>query len=312
MTALGMDVGGSTLKVVALDDDDVIVHSSRVAVPEIAVSDFVVGAARRAVAEHAATTLGLGVAGLVKFPAGEFVWGPHLDGTSIPYRSMLAAELGFDVAVDNDANLAAYAEWAIGAGERKDPLVMITLGTGIGAGFVLDGRVYRGASFAGEAGHIEVAADGEVCSCGRNGCWETFVSGAKLDRLAVEIARTDPGGGVAAHAGTITPTGIHLAKAAAEGDSSAVAAIHVAGRWLGRGLVNLVLLFDPVRIVIGGAAGTAGPALLDPARAVLAETMPGASYRLPVPVCPARFGSLSGAVGAALAGRRVHNGHHDW
>lgn len=312
MTALGMDVGGSTLKLVALDDDDVIVHSSQVPVPALAVSDFVVGSARRAMADHGGITLGLGVAGLVTFPAGEFVWGPHLEGTSIPYRSMLAAELGFDVAVDNDANLAAHAEWAIGAGEQNDPLVVITLGTGIGAGFVLDGRVYRGASFAGEAGHIEVAADGEACSCGRSGCWETLVSGAKLDRLAAEIARTDPGGGVAAHAGTTTPTGIHLATAAGGGDTRAVAAMNEAGRWLGRGLVNLVLLFDPVRIVIGGAAGTAGGSLLDPARAVLAETMPGASHRPAVSVAPARFGSLSGAVGAALAGRRVHNGRHDW
>jgi glucokinase len=283
-----------------------------VPVPEVAVSDFVVGAARRAVADHRATSVGLGVAGLVKFPDGEFVWGPHLDGTSIPYRAMLAAELGFDVAVDNDANLAAHAEWAIGAGEREHPLVVITLGTGIGAGFVLEGRVYRGASFAGEAGHIEVAEGAEVCSCGRTGCWETFVSGAKLDRLAAEIARTDPGGGVAADAGTTTASGIHLAKAAAGGDRRAVAAMNEAGRWLGRGLVNLVLLFDPVRIVIGGAAGTAGPSLLDPARAVLSETMPGSSHRRAVSVVPARFGPLSGAVGAALAGRRVHNGHHDW
>lgn len=308
--ALGLDVGGTTLKLVVLAADDDVLHTERMRVPDHDVLGFVVSTAVRMVEEHGVDSVGVGLAGLVAHPEGDFVWGPHLAGAAVPYRSVLDASLGFSTAVDNDANLAAFAEWAIGAGERSDPLVMLTLGTGIGAGLVIGGAVYRGTSFAGEAGHIEIVADGERCSCGRFGCWETLVSGTTLDRAAVRIAADEPNGMVARLATGSEPTGAHLAEAAGSGDLRAVQVIGEAGRWLGRGMANLVLLLDPACIVIGGAAAAAGAALLGPARAVLREAMSGSAFRPPVRVVPARFGPLAGAVGAALAGREVQNGAH--
>lgn len=312
MNALGLDLGGTTLKLVVLDADDLLVERRWIPVPAADPVDFVLTTTRRSVTEYEADTVGVGLAGLVEHPAGVFVWGPHLPGESVPYRSLLSAELGFDVAVDNDANCAAFAEWALGAGEMTDPLLMITLGTGIGAGMISAGRVYRGRSFAGEVGHMELVEDGEQCSCGRRGCWETLVSGARLDRLARELAEADPDGPVAASAGRSEPTGLHLAEAAAAGDTRAAEAVSEVGRWLGRGLANLVLALDPARIVLGGAAAAAGRPLFEAAEAVVEEAMSGAAVRPPVPIAPAHFGALSGAVGAALAGRRVHNGVYDW
>lgn len=308
--ALGLDVGGSTLKGVVLDSDHAIVHQEAVAVPTRDVLGFVVSSLTRLRADHPVSSVGVGLAGLVSHPTGDFVWGPHLDGASVPYRSVLTQAMGFEVAVDNDANLAAYAEWALGAGERVDPMLLVTLGTGIGIGLVIDGRIYRGRSFAGEAGHMQMVGDGEACSCGRTGCWETMVSGHRLDRLAAEIAHADPAGPVARLAGEAPPSGIHLARAAASGDQRSMSAVAAAGEWLGRGLANIVLLFDPARIVIGGAAAAAGEVLLGPARSLLAQVMSGSPFRPAVPVVPARFGPLSGAVGAALVGKVVQNERH--
>lgn len=311
MTALGLDVGGSFLKLVVLDDANSLLRSEQLEIPDADVLSFVVEVTRKAMAEDGTDSVGLGLAGLVRHPDGEFVWGPHLRGTSLPYRAVLSELLGNEVAVDNDANLAAYAEWSLGAGERQDPMVMITLGTGIGMGLIIGGQVYRGASFAGEAGHMEITTEGELCSCGRRGCWETLVSGARLDRLAARLVESDPIGDVATAAGGAPPKGAHLAVAAAGGDRVALDAVAEVGHWLGRGIANLVLILDPARVVIGGAAAAMGEPLLEPARRVLAESMSGSGVRPEVPIVVARFGLLSGAVGAALAGREVQNGVHD-
>lgn len=308
--ALGLDVGGTSVKLALLDFDEVV-QRERIPLPAGGVVEFVRDTAWRALERTGAGSLGVGLAGLVRHPSGEFVWGPHLEGMSVPYRELLSETVGMDVAVDNDANLAAWAEWSIGAGERADPMVMIALGSGIGAGFVLGGRIYRGRSYAGEAGHIEIVADGEECSCGRRGCWETLVSGTLLDKEAARLAARYPNGAVAAAARGEIPSGADLAQAATTGDPAAVAAVGDAGRWLGRGLANLVLLLDPARIVVGGAASSAGGPLLEPAARVLRQAMAGSTVRPQVPIVAARFGAFSGAVGAALAGRQVQNGGHD-
>lgn len=311
MNAVGLDLGGTSLKYVVLDARHEIIERDLVPVEDRAL-ELVVGTAGRLVADHSASAVGVGLAGLVTHPAGEFVWGPHLTGNAVPYRAVLSEELGIDVAVDNDANLAAFAEWSVGAGERADPMVMVTLGSGIGVGIIIDGRVFRGVSFAGEAGHIEMLPDGDECSCGRRGCWETLVSGTTLDRHAATLAISEPLGEVATMAGGSPPTGAHLAAAAAAGDAGAVDALTRAGTWLGRGIANLILTLDPRRVIVGGAASAAGPVLFAAARDLVAEAMSGSAFRPEVPIVPARFGGWSGAMGAALAGRHVHNGRDDW
>jgi glucokinase len=308
--SLGLDVGGTTMKVAILDGDTTA-HEESVPVPRSDVLGFVRLHLTRLTGAFDVSSVGVGLAGLVSHPDGEFVWGPHLEGQALPFRSVLSEAVGFDVLVDNDANLAAHGEWAIGAGEQADPLLMVVLGTGIGVGSIAGGQIFRGASFAGEAGHMTMRDDGDSCSCGRSGCWETLVSGDRMDRTAWALAESDPDGAVARLAGRSPASGVHLAAAATAGDATAIGAIAEMGRWLGRGLVNLVLMWDPSRIVVGGAAVAPGETLLEPARAVLAESLPGASFRRAVPVVAARLGAFSGAVGAALAGRQVQNAPHD-
>ncbi len=308
--SLGLDVGGTTMKVAVLDGDRTI-HEGAIPVPHTDLLGFVQLNLVKLLSDFGASSVGVGLAGLVSHPEGEFVWGPHLEGLAVPYRSLLSDLVGFEVLVDNDANLAAYGEWAVGAGEEADPLLMVTLGSGIGVGLISGGLIYRGASFAGEAGHMRMRDDGDPCSCGRSGCWETLVSGDRMDRTSSLLAENDAAGAVARLAGSSPASGIHLGRAAAEGDSAAIAAIEEMGRWLGQGLVNLVLTLDPARIVVGGAAVGAGEPLLRPARAVLGESLPGSSFRTAVPMVAARLGAYSGAVGAALAGRQVQNGAHD-
>ncbi len=283
---LGFDAGGSSLKSVMIEDGT---HRELEAVP-LPVGDtldFVLEQVTARAAAHRPRAVGLGLAGLVHVETGLFVWGPHLEGESIKVRAELESRLDIPVAVDNDANLAALAEHRLGSGRGTSPMVLVALGTGIGCGIVIDGNLFRGRQFAGEAGHMMVAEDGAPCACGSRGCWETTVSGSTLDALARDRWGATAGGA-------------DLVTAAETGDPQAVTALEGVGRWLGRGLVNLTLMIDPEMFVIGGAA--ASGRLVTSAREELARRLPGAGYRQTPTVVLSRYGRLSGAIGAALAG----------
>lgn len=251
--------------------------------------------------------IGVGVAGLVDHRSGTVVWSPHASGSGAPVADELRAEFDVPVVVDNDANMAALAEGRAGAGAGHRTSLCVTVGTGIGGGLCVEGRVERGRGFAGEIGHIPYDPAGRRCACGKTGCWETAASGSALDRAAVEIATSDPVGAVAAAAGGRSPTGRHVAAAAADGDGLALAAIERVGRALGRGLAGMVAVLDPDVIVIGGSVGAIGEALLAPARSGLAEWLEGADHRRPTPVVAARFGADAGLVGAGLAATEVES-----
>jgi len=249
--------------------------------------------------------VGIGVAGLVDHAAGALVWSPHASGDRVDLASEVDAAIGLPVTVDNDANLAALAEARLGAGVGHRMVIFVGLGTGIGGGLVVEGRIERGRGFLGELGHMTLDPSGPPCACGRRGCWEALVSGTALGRDAADLTAADPLGPVARAAAGAPPRGEHLSAAAASGDPEARGRLEAAGAWLGRGLANLVAAFDPDVIVIGGAAAGARGLLLDPARAELADCVAGRGHRAPTPVLPARFGPRAGLVGAALAAAEV-------
>jgi glucokinase len=174
---------------------------------------------------------------------------------------------------------------------------------------VVGGEVYHGVSFAGEVGHMILQPHGAPCACGRRGCWETLVSGWKLQEEGDAIVRRSPRGILATVAEDQPVTVPALTKAAAEGDQEAVGALAEAGRWLGRGITNLVALLDPEMVVLGGGLIGAGDWLLGPARDTVADTLSGAHVRTMIEIQPAAFGDLAGAVGAAEASRAYHDGH---
>lgn len=251
------------------------------------------------------TAVGIGAAGLVDHAAGALVWSPHASGGGVALGAEVAAATGLPVVVDNDANLAALAEARLGAGVGHRMVLFVGLGTGIGGGLVIEGRVERGRGFLGELGHMTLDPSGPRCACGRKGCWEALVSGTALGRDAAELAAADPAGPVFRATAGAVPRGEHLSAAAGLGDPEARGRLEAAGTWLGRGLANLVAAFDPNVIVIGGAAAGAGEALLGPARSTLADCVEGRGCRAPTPVLSARFGPGAGLVGAALAAGEV-------
>lgn len=296
MTTVGIDVGGTKIGGVRLGEGG-IEEAEDVPKPEIGLVETMaelIDSLRR----PDTTSIGVGMAGLVRWPEGVFVWGPHVPGVDLPLRTDLEATLGLPVVVDNDANLAALAEVRLGAATGCQHVVMLTLGTGIGCGLIFSGSIYRGHSFAGEAGHMIMVPDGLLCACGRRGCWETLVSGSSLDDAARRLGLVAADGRKAG--------GAELVAAALAGDAAAVAVVTEAGRWLGRGIANIIALLDPEMVVIGGAVSAAGDVLLDPARTSIASVLEGADHRPRVEVVPAGLGPRAGAIGAALlAGEKM-------
>jgi glucokinase len=287
---LAVDVGGTSVRIarfaVGADTPGPVVEWATP--PDAgALVDEIIHAARALEAPF--TAAGVGIAALVDHDTGTLVWSPHFSG-ALPLGRELGSALGVPVMVDNDANAAALAEATKGAGRGHRMVLMVTVGTGIGGGLVIDGRVERGRGFLGEIGHLPLDDADTPCHCGLLGCWEAVASGTALDRAAVALLGGDT-------------TGEDLV-AVAEVDEGARDALAGVARWFGVGLAALVNVFDPDVIVVGGGVAGIGQAFLGPAVEAMAATVTGSAARSPTPVVPAHFGASAGLVGAALLGHR--------
>lgn len=298
MATIGIDIGGTKTRGVRLEEGEVVERISG----DIGDGDFVATAAAtaRRLWTDDVDAVGVGLAGMVRWPEGSFAWGPHLDGNDLPVRETLEGELGVPVVVDNDANIAAFGELRAGAAVGSDDFLMLTLGTGIGGGIVTGGAIYRGQSFAGEFGHMVYDSGGVLCECGKRGCWETVASGPALVRLAREVIMLNPDGSLAARIGADSISGNDVSAAADAGDEVARGLVAQVGSDFGRGLGSLIAIFDPELIVVGGGLGSVGEALLGPARRVAAEGLHGGNHRLLPPIVVAGLGPDAGAIGAAV------------
>jgi glucokinase len=297
-TTIGVDIGGTKALVVRLEDGEVAQQETSTVYEGELISSLTESIGQLWAPDVSA--VGVGLAGLVQWPEGVFAWGPHLDWKEVPLRSELEAELDVPVVVDNDANVAAYGERMLGAGVGFDNFLMVTLGTGIGGGIMVDGEIYRGESFAGEFGHMVVdSGGGLICDCGKRGCWETVASGPALVRLAREVIALNPSGSLASRLGERAFGGDEITRAADAGDEVARGLVAQVGAEFGRGLGSLISIFDPELILVGGGLGSIGESLLGPARRVAAEGLHGGSYRLLPPILVAGLGPSAGAIGAA-------------
>ena len=305
MSTIGIDIGGSKALAVRVDDGTVT-EERHTATRRGPLFETALTAIRSVWADDV-DAIGVGVAGLVQWPEGVFAWGPHVDGTDIPLKALLEEELKVAVAVDNDANVAAFGERVAGAARGFDDFLLVTLGTGIGGAIMIDGSVYRGESFAGEWGHIRHDPAGLLCDCGKRGCWETVASGPALVRLAREVMTLNPDGSLAGRFGSETITGEDVTAAADAGDEVARGLVAEVGSELGRGLANLVAIFDPELVVVSGGLGSVGESLLGPARRVAAEALHGGNHRLLPPILVAGAGPRSGAVGAAYLASSIRS-----
>jgi len=289
---VGIDIGGTKLHGVALDRSGAIAVQQRRSTPPTvtALIDDLVAMVGELAGPEGADSLGIGVPGLVGRD-GSVRASAHLpEVRNTPLRRLVVDRLEAEgrelpVSVDNDATTATVAEWLIGAGRGVADLVMVTLGTGIGGGFVFDGRVYRGArGFAGEFGHAVIVVDGLACPCGRRGCWERYASGTAL----------------AAAAGR--GSGEDAMDAVRAGEERALAAFEDFTRYVAMGLANLVNTVDPARIVLGGGMVSLGDELLVPVRRHLEGALYASDVRELPDVVAALLGEGAGAVGAALLG----------
>ena len=245
---------------------------------------------------------GVGVPGPVSFRDGVPVSPPLMPGWGqFPVRSVLAQHLGCPVSLDNDVNIMALGEMHAGLARTVQDLLFVKVGTGVGCGIVVNGRVYRGASgSAGDIGHIRVDDDGPVCSCGNVGCLEAHFSGAALARDATAAARA---GRSDLLAGRLTAdgalSGADVAAAAAEGDAVSVDLVRRGGQRLGQLLAGLVSFFNPDMVVLGGqvASGLGHPLLAELRSVVYRRSLPLATGNLPIVL--SELGAQAGVVGAA-------------
>ena len=245
---------------------------------------------------------GVGVPGPVSFRDGVPVAPPIMPGwDQFPVRSVLSQHLGCPVLLDNDVNIMALGEMHAGLARTVDDLLFVKVGTGVGCGIVVDGRVYRGANgSAGDIGHIRIDDDGPVCNCGNVGCLEAYFSGAALARSATAMAtsgRSDQLAERLAAAGTLTAADV--AVAAAAGDPVALDLVREGGQRLGQLLAGLVNFFNPGMVVLGGevSAGLGHPLLAELRSVVYRRSLPLATGHLPIVL--SELGTQAGVIGAA-------------
>jgi glucokinase len=306
---IGVDLGGTKLLAGAVDADlDVHHRATRPArgADQAEVLDTVLEAvceARDAVEPGIEVrAVGFGIPCLIDQERGMAVMAVNLPIADLPFRDLMAERLGLPVFVDNDANAAMLAEWRHGAARGAQDAVLLTIGTGIGGGLVVGGRLVRGALGAGaELGHMVIDLHGPPCqgNCPNRGCLEALASGTALAAEAERLARDRPGSalGAALRSGR-TITGVLATELAHDGDPAARDALAVVGRRLGVGIANLVNILNPEVVVVGGGVIAAGDLLLEPARGEVAARALSPSREL-VRIVPARFGAESGMLGAA-------------
>jgi len=251
--------------------------------------------------------ISLAAAGAIDSARGLITVSPNLPGwRDVPLRDILKGKYGIDTFLINDANAAALGEYGCGAGVGVNNLIYVTVSTGIGGGIIIDGKLYSGAcGSAGEIGHMTIDVNGPHCSCGNVGCLEMLASGTAVAKEAIErISRGESSSVTDIVRGKIQDiTAKEVGMAAQDGDVLASEIIYKASSYLGIGLVNLVNIFNPEMIVVGGGMSKMGDLLLEPARQlVAARAMPLSAGA--VRIVTAKLGEDSGVLGAAIFARQ--------
>jgi glucokinase len=310
--AIGVDVGGTKVAAGLVDPQGRIVARQRREVTAhdpasvtTAIAEMVVQL-RDAIPGDSGHLggVGVGLPGYVSADRTVAFLVPNLGWRDVPFQHMLREALDLPVILDNDANLAAWGEFRFGAGRGTHDMTMVTVGTGVGGGFVINDRLVRGgAGMAAEVGHLNLVPGGRTCGCGKQGCWEQYASGSALVRYARDYAteRRDEARIILA-LGDGTPegiTGTHVTDAARQGDAVALAAFTELGQRLGQGLADLVAILDPQVIVIGGGVSEAGDLLLEPLVASLHAGIVVPAQRDGIDVRLADLRNDAGLIGAA-------------
>ena len=304
---VGVDVGGTKVAAGLVDEAGTILRRTRRPTPSASPDDVedVIAECVQELAEGVEVeAVGIGAAGFVTADRATVLLAPNLSWRDEPLRDDVAKRTGLPVVVENDANAAAWGEYRFGAGRGEEHLVLVTVGTGIGGGIVLDGALHRGRhGIGGEIGHMQMVRDGRRCGCGLRGCWEQYSSGRALLHEARDIAGSQREYGrrlLELGGGTLEGIeSVEVTQAAREGDPAALECFAVVGGWLGQGMADLAAVLDPGVFLLGGGVSDAGDLLLVPAREAFRARLTGAGSRPEAEVRLAELGNDAGIVGAA-------------
>jgi glucokinase len=304
---IGIDIGGTKL-LAGLADEKLRVHRrvqrSMLGLDTASLLDTMQQATEELInsSDGEVSAVGFGIPSLIDQRSGTSVMAVHLPLAEVRFEALMSEHLQVPVFVDNDGNCAMLAEHRAGAAQGSDNALLVALGTGIAGGMILNGSLYRGAIGSGaEFGHMVIDIDGPPCNgnCPGHGCFEALCSGTALAREAQRVATEFPQSELAlARESGRELDGALVTELAHDGDAAAGDVIRLIGERLGVGITNLVNIFNPEVVVVGGGVMAAGEMLLTPARAAVAERAlpPSRDYAR---IVAAQFGSEAGMVGAA-------------
>ena len=310
---IGIDVGGTNVKIALVDDNGKIIYSNSVPTYAKMGYEYTVNNIKQAIRDLMKETnttpsdiegIGFDFPGQVDCKTGVVKLAPNIPGwVNVPIAQMIEDEFHIPTRIDNDVRCAALGELKFGAGRGCENFICITVGTGIGSGIVINGKVVRGATnAAGELGHIKLQMNGgPICGCGDTGCLEAFASGPAIVAMAQEYIK----GGkstkfremAAVEGGEITP--YMVAKAAEEGDPVAKRIFEIVGEYIGIGLTSVINLLNPERVIIGGGVAESGELLLGPIRKTIKERAMVVAGNA-VEIVPAQLGNSAGVIGASM------------
>lgn len=314
---VGIDVGGTNIRASVVDADGEVLDTVQAPTPHSAraLEDALDRAVRELCRRHPIGAVGLAVAGFINGDRSTVRFAPHLPWKDAPVARRLTERLELPVILEHDANAAAWAEYRFGAAAGGHNVVLVAIGTGIGAALLIGGQLYRGThGVAPELGHLQVVPDGRACPCGKRGCWERYCSGTALADTAIEMLATDPVRSVLAKDVFRDPgslTGRRVAGAAQDGDPLACLVLADFARWLGLGLAFVSDIFDPDLIVIAGGVSSSAPLFLDDAREHYAKSVTGAGHRPLARIRTTQLGEAAGMIGAAELARATAIGADD-
>lgn len=311
MNRIGIDVGGTNVKIALVDDKGKIIYSNSVPTHAELGYEYTVNNIKQAIYDLLKETklqskdiegIGFGFPGQIDFKEGIVRNAPNIPGwVEIPIKQIFEMEFNIPTRVDNDVRCAALGELNYGAGKGCENLICITVGTGIGSGLIINGKLVRGASnAAGEIGHIKLQMkDGPICGCGDTGCLEAFASGPAIVAMAEDYIK----GGKStkfreiANGNPLTP--YIVCEAAKAGDRVAQRIFAIVGEYIGIGMSGVVNLLNPEKIIIGGGVADAGELLFNPIVKAIRERAMKISGQT-VQVVPAQLGNSAGVIGASL------------
>jgi glucokinase len=313
-TTIGLDIGGTKISGGVIDAKGAILAQGRRDTPARDPAAIIAEAAyltRELSADFEIDAVGVACAAFIDRAGSTVYFSPNLAWRDEPLQERLQSALGLPVTIENDANAAAWGEFRFGAAVDASNMVLLTVGTGIGGGVVVDDVLMHGAfGVAAELGHMRVVPGGIRCGCGNRGCWEMYASGTALVREARELVVS--GTPLAARLDELCAgdpealRGPDVTRAAAEGDPAAVELLADLGVWIGEGLASIAAILDPELFVLGGGVSEAGALLIDPALAAFRRQLTGRGHRPEARFAVASLGNAAGMIGAADLASRAH------